>query len=390
MHPTAFCLPDILPLNLPNPPSPSQSHVQRLAAHSPGYVGQIRHALARCAVPMLLFVQALLPTPSIAASTTSAAASASSQVTTTHCHNPTLNLIVLGSGGPELNDQRASTGYLLREGERARILIDFGAGSASTFEKVRAQISDLKAVLLSHLHVDHTNDLPALVKASFFSNRTHDLPILGPSGNDVVPDTTTFIQRLFGERGAWSYLSDFLTGDARFQLRPQTINAQLPKGIPERTFEPFTTTIDGYTLRAIGVSHGLMPSLAWRIEKDGCSVVISGDTSNIGHTLDPLVRGADLFIAHNAVPEKTRDPVALRLHMPPSEIGRIAAQGQPHTLVLSHFMQRSRFVQRQTRAYIQQHYNGPILFSLDGDRYDLSTGKRTPMSKLDISPDKQR
>lgn len=31
---------------------------------------------------------------------------------TARCINPALNLVVLGSGGPELNDRRASTGYL--------------------------------------------------------------------------------------------------------------------------------------------------------------------------------------------------------------------------------------------------------------------------------------
>lgn len=290
------------------------------------------------------------------------------------CSNPELNLVVLGSGGPELTDQRASSAYLLREGDRARLLVDFGSGASLGFEQARAQIADLRGVLISHLHVDHINDLPALVKASFFSNRLQDLPILGPTGNHIVPDTPAFIERLFGEQGAYSYLSDFLTGEARFALRPRAVQARVARD--QRPTAPvFSSQLGDYRISAIGVSHGLLPALAWRIEKDGCSVVFSGDTSNQGQTLDALVQDADLFVAHNAVPQAGTDRIALRLHMPPAEIGRIAAAGQVRSLLLSHLMQRTRLAQKQTTRAIRERYQGPLHFARDGDIYRLQDGR---------------
>ncbi|MDO5101315.1 MAG: MBL fold metallo-hydrolase [Lautropia sp.] len=334
------------------------------------------------------------------------------------CRNPDLNIVILGSGGPELNDQRASISYLLREGEQARFLIDFGTGASANFEKAKAQIADLHAILFSHFHVDHTNDLPGLIKASFFSNRTRDLPIYGPTGNHTVPDTNSFIHRLFGPEGAYSYLSDFLDGEARYRIVPHSVQASLPDAssrtssstrqgqsqdpadkatqTQQRATSPsstpstktlesplenspliFSQQINGYTIRAVGVSHGLLPSLAWRIEKDGCSVVFSGDTSNRGRTLDPLVKDANLFIAHNAVPESSTDRIALRLHMPPSEIGRIAADNGAGALLLSHFMQRTRLVQKQSGQAIQPHFSGPLQFARDGDIYRLQDARLT-------------
>ena len=44
-------------------------------------------------------------------------------------------LQVLGSGGPEINDGRASAGYVIWEKGKARILIDMGAGSLFRFEQ---------------------------------------------------------------------------------------------------------------------------------------------------------------------------------------------------------------------------------------------------------------
>ena len=103
------------------------------------------------------------------------------------CRNPNLDVVVLGSGGPELDDNRASVGYLVRENGRAAVLVDFGSGTSLNFERAGAKIEDLQAVLLSQFHVDHVNDFPALVKGAVFTRRNRDLPVYGPSGNRIVP-----------------------------------------------------------------------------------------------------------------------------------------------------------------------------------------------------------
>lgn len=81
-------------------------------------------------------------------------------------------LQVLGSGGPELNDGRASSGYIIWHKGKARILIDMGTGSLFNFEQSGAYLNDLDVILISHFHVDHSNDLPGLIKASFFLTAT--------------------------------------------------------------------------------------------------------------------------------------------------------------------------------------------------------------------------
>ena len=65
---------------------------------------------------------------------------------------------VLGSGGPELQDKRASSSYLVWEDGRARALVDAGGGSALRFGESGAQMSQLDVILFSHFHVDHSGD----------------------------------------------------------------------------------------------------------------------------------------------------------------------------------------------------------------------------------------
>ncbi|MDO4724279.1 MAG: MBL fold metallo-hydrolase, partial [Comamonadaceae bacterium] len=262
------------------------------------------------------------------------------------CRNTGLDVVVLGSGGPELDERRASSSYLLRERGQARFLIDLGPGAALNFERAQGRIEDVQALLFTHLHVDHVGDLPALIKAAFFSRRSQDLPLYGPTGSERFPATPLFVQRQFGPQGAYPYLADYLSGEESFTLKPVAVAADRARPVP------FRTELAGFVLTAMPVEHGLVPALAWRIEKDGCALVVSGDTSNRGRTLDALAQGADVFIAHNAIPEDSEDRIARLLHMPPSEIGRIAAQAGSRSLVLSHFMRRTEGVQQATAQAI--------------------------------------
>ena len=137
---------------------------------------------------------------------------------------PKIALQVLGSGGPESGDKRASSGYIVWIDGKSRVLVDFGGGTSLRFEETGAKIEDLDVILLTHLHIDHTADLPALLKSSFFVRRSKDLPIYGPKNNKFMPSTKSFIERLFkNNKGAWQYMGDYLDGTASFQLKAHTI-----------------------------------------------------------------------------------------------------------------------------------------------------------------------
>src|SRR5438094_8320375 len=107
---------------------------------------------------------------------------------------------ILGSGGPAINPEPASAGYLLWVGAESRLLFDIGGGSYIRFGQTRAKLADLAMVGISHLHPDHTSDLAALMWGSN-RLRVEPLPIVGPSGNDVAPDFTTFLSRMFDAKG---------------------------------------------------------------------------------------------------------------------------------------------------------------------------------------------
>jgi ribonuclease BN (tRNA processing enzyme) len=91
---------------------------------------------------------------------------------------------------------------------------------------------------------------------------------------------------------------------------------------------------------AVGVRHGPVPAVAYRVEASGRTLIFSGDQNGDNPGFVELARGADLLVMHHAVPERT-DPVAAALHARPSEIAAVAARAGARRLVLSHHMRRS-------------------------------------------------
>ncbi len=280
------------------------------------------------------------------------------------CGDKGLWLQVLGSGGPELTDKRASTSYLLWVDGKSRILIDAGSGSAVHFEKVGADYSELEMILLSHLHVDHSADLPAYLKGSFFVGRKNDLLVIGPPGNQRMPAIDDYIQRLFASgEGAYQYLGDFLPQTDVEQSSSYAFEGQVYQDMLE---SPQT----GLKIRAVAVKHGPIPALAWRIDAGEKSVVFSGDMSQGGEDFIQLLDSSNLFVAHNAIPE-TAGQAAKNLHMTPRQIGAFAKRGKVQSLLLSHRMSRTLGSEPETLAGVKESYHGEVRFANDLDCYEL-------------------
>jgi len=309
-----------------------------------------RFSSSGCSLPLVSFLLSCAFLPSVAAQS---------------CGSQGIAAQVLGSGGPELQDKRASSSYLVWENGQARALIDVGGGSALRFGESGAQMSQLDVILFTHFHVDHSGDFAALIKSSWFEDRKRALPIYGPAGNDFMPSTTEFVSDLFGEkRGAYRYLSELLVPgeESSYKMQPHNVVAN---STPVAVFH----SGDLYVY-AVRVVHGQVPALAWRVQVGNRNVVFSGDTNGQDGGLVQLAMNADLFIAHNAVPEGAVG-IERRLHMPPSVIGQIAEDAHVRSLVLSHRMLRTLGKEDLTQSEIKKRYSGPAAFANDLDCFPV-------------------
>ena len=275
----------------------------------------------------------------------------------------TVALQVLGSGGPEMGDKRASSAYIIWIDGKSKILIDFGGGASLRFEEVGAKIPELDVILLTHLHVDHTADIPALLKSAFFTRATGKLYVYGPEENNFMPSTEDFIERLFeDDKGAWQYLGDHLDGAASLQLKAHDV---------DNTRKVVTIYKQGdISIQAVSVHHGPIPVLAYRVNVGNKSITFSGDMNGDYHTLERLAKGTDILVAHNAVPKGSID-VAAALHMTPNIIGQIAQKAHSKRVVLSHRMLRTLGREKETLREIRKYYRGSVKFANDKSFYRI-------------------
>ncbi len=292
---------------------------------------------------VMLFFLALLSIPS--------------SVSAQSCMANPVAIQILGSGGPAINRDRASTSYLLWIGPQAKILVDVGGGAFLRFGQSQAKISDLSLVAISHLHPDHVSDLPALLWLSNFT-RKEPLPIAGPSGNDLVSGFPTFLSRLFdAKNGAYQVLGTTLGGPI---VGGPGGGVRLEFGVVDVTKAEPSTVFDreGVTVTALGIPHGNIPTLAYRVQARDVSIVFSSDQNGTNPRFIDFARGANVLIMHLAIAAGASTP----LHASPAVVGRVAQDAGVGRLIVSHI---GLFDLDAAIAELKKFYTGPLTVGAD-------------------------
>jgi ribonuclease BN (tRNA processing enzyme) len=310
-----------------------------------------------------------------------------------------LSVMVLGSGGPAVTaDGRASAGYLVFTDGQPRVLMDVGGGTHKNFVTSGANIKDLDIVLLSHLHIDHMGDLSPVVKAMYFQNRAFNLAngtvddgdertapvrIFGPGENAAVFPDTTIKQYPSAQYFVDSHYAPEIGNERYLHIFTKAISAgtfgyEATNVAPDwMTYAPVTLLNEkGLKITAVGVNHGPVPALAFRIDYKGKSIVYSGDTSSKGGNMIDISKNADLLIYDTAImndaPDGPNDAVFFALHTTPNRIGEVATAANAKKLVLSHITAITQSRIDEVKGLIRaQGYNGEISEASDLKVYNV-------------------
>jgi ribonuclease BN (tRNA processing enzyme) len=226
-------------------------------------------------------------------------------------------------------------------------------------------LAALRAVLLSHFHVDHAADLPQLLQVVWLGNRRLPvpvrLPIYGPPG---TVDRVRWLEHF--------YLMRLPGGYAPLEYAPAVPRDAEPEVRYElgavTTVEFFETThfappadqadqADQQHFRAANFGHPLV-AYGMRLECAGRTVVYSGDSGSVGDVAHHL-RGCTLLIHEIG-------------HHRPRDVCQLAADHRVPRLVLSHIP--SRFDQPDgelASVLADTPYHGDLLIASDGLRVAL-------------------
>jgi ribonuclease BN (tRNA processing enzyme) len=207
-------------------------------------------------------------------------------------------------------------------------------------------------IAISHLHPDHVSDLPALLWLSNLA-RKEPLPIAGPSGGEATPDFPTFLSRLFDEKaGAFPLLGGTLRG-AGLGVPLNVTRLDAASTEPLRVLEQ-----SGIQVTALSVPHGNVPSLSFKVQTDGGTVVFASDQTGTNPRFVEFARGADILVLHLMIGAGETSP----LHAAPSVVGQVARDANARRLILSHIGQ---FDLNAAVADVKKAYVGSVVVGAD-------------------------
>ena len=274
-----------------------------------------------------------------------------------------LQITLLGTGNPRPSLERFGPSILVEAGGQ-RLLIDAGRGAAQRLFQIgqRDALTGLDAVLLTHLHSDHTGGIPDVWLTPWIFGRARALPLLGPAG-------TADMARHLTQAYAWDIATrqkdeGFPADGVRLDGRDVT-----PGVVWNR---------DGVTVTAFAVDHGAFatPAFGYRIAAGGRSVVVSGDMRFDERFVDHA-RGADVVITEVISPEvearraQVRDPKALERilarHISPEQAGTLFSRIKPRLAVFTHVVP-SPATAEDLLPPARTTYGGPLAAG-----YDLMT-----------------
>ena len=221
-----------------------------------------------------------------------------------------MELIVLGSGTATPSLERNASGLVVRT-SRLLTLVDIGPGTIRRMCEAGIDTKLVDLILITHFHPDHVSDLVPFLFASnyaFGPVRSEPFHLVGPQGSEKFYD------------GLVAVFHDWI----------------VPKGDRLRKKEMSVDGADKFlmgdvTVRSIPSPHSF-PSVSYRLEAEGVSLTVSGDTDD-SEGLVELARNTDLLVCECSMPDGQKVPG----HLVPWEAGRIATRANARRLMLTHF-----------------------------------------------------
>ena len=231
-----------------------------------------------------------------------------------------VQVTLLGTGSPTLSAERMGPCTLIEAGS-ARLLFDAGRGCAIRLAQARVPWRDLTQVFLTHLHADHTFALPDLHVMGWVLGRTNPLEVHGPSGTSEM--MTSMIRAV--EPDIASRLKSVPTRKPP-AYRPTEIQ---PGVVYER---------GGVKVTAFDVPHSISPAFGYRIDANGRSIVLSGDT-RYSETLIRNARGVDLLVHEVVFGAATAEQQQItNAHTTPEQAAQVFAATKPKLAIYSHLI----------------------------------------------------
>ncbi len=219
-------------------------------------------------------------------------------------------ITLLGTGTATPTLERNASGLFIAAGGLS-VLVDLGPGVLRRMCEANIDYKSIDIILITHFHPDHVSDLTPFLFASNYAYgpfREEPFFLIGPTG------IKEFYEQLVSIYGKWIVPTNN-------RLAIKEMNSEAPD---EMRFGDLL-------LRSAPAAHS-KPALSYRLQANGKSITVSGDT-DFSESLIELAMDTDLLISECSMP----DGFKIAGHLVPSEAGIIAEKAKIKRLILTHF-----------------------------------------------------
>ena len=275
-------------------------------------------------------------------------------------------LVLLGTGGgPRVTAKGRAKPATLIVANGIPYVIDCGDGVALQLVRAGIALDALRYVFITHHHSDHNLDYGNLIYNAWASGLRRPVDAYGPPPLVAMTEAYWQLNRFDIETR--------IADEGRVDLRKLVTPHEFDKDGQVMRNEDVKVT-------AARVRHPPIDNAyAYRFDCPGRSIVISGDTA-VAPSLVELAKGADVLVCeamHLAGIErllaKVPNAATLREHLLASHItteqlGRLAAEAQVKTLVLSHLTPGDdpSITDAMWEEGVRRNFGGRIVVGRDG------------------------
>ena len=263
------------------------------------------------------------------------------QAKISHAQEYDIKLTFLGTGAPRPSPTRYGPSILLEAGE-TKLLVDAGPGmrqrifQAGGFEL----LTDIDTVLITHLHFDHTIELPNLWLTGWLFGRKKNMQVYGPEGTE---EFMNHFEQAFDWDLRYRYLtnvhvegSDLITTD----IEPGVFYNK--NGIKITAFDVAHLPMDPDTEELLGLEGA---TFGYRVDYKGRSVVFSGDTRSLpGSKIIEISKGVDVLVHETQIPypgdskEAKLANVSMIVHSSPEQVAYVFNETRPRLGIYHHII----------------------------------------------------
>jgi len=272
-----------------------------------------------------------------------------------------IKVTLLGTGTPQPLMERFGPSILVQAGGET-LLFDAGRGCLQRLRQLKLEYDKITALFLTHLHSDHIVGLPDLwLTGWLITKRAMPLKVFGPTGTNKMVE---YLQRAFAY-------------DINIRIEDDKAPEEGSKLLVTEIRQGVIYEKNGVKVTAFEVDHGaIKPAFGYRIEHNGHSVVLSGDTK-YSENLIRFAKGTDLLIHEVIIAPDTlskSDPRynILMHHTTAEQAAQIFNKVQPKLAAYSHIVKLYGHNEQEALNKTKANYSGQVIMGEDLMSFSIS------------------